>query len=203
MSGEHLVAENGGTDRMSDVQYQNEPTSHWLSALGSEVESVQKDAVQALRRIGAPAVPELIQALQNENWRLRNQAAVALGTIGAEARDAIPALTGLLGAQDKYIRSNAAVALGRIGREASTAVPALTEALKDKDEDVRGEAAAALGRMGPQAKASIPALVELLKDGHKAVRKQAAGALKAIEPETATRLLGLRARLSRWFERSR
>ena len=88
-----------------------------------EEEPAQQEAVAALSRLGPRAVPELINALKDDDWQIRNQAAVVLGTIGPEAKAAVPALIDVLGEEDKYFRSHAAVALGKIGREARAAVP--------------------------------------------------------------------------------
>src|SRR5262245_44563534 len=98
------------------------------------------------------SIAGLIEALQDGDFQIRNEAAVALGELGPEASESVPALTRALEAEDKYLRSHAAAALGKIGPAAGTAVPALTRALKDKDEDVRGDAAAALGHIGVQAR---------------------------------------------------
>jgi HEAT repeat protein len=135
---------------MAEAQHQGHPVTYWLKLLGSDEEPAQQAAVEALSRLGQAAVPELIRALKDEDWQVRNQAAVALGVIGPEARAAVPALSELLQDEDKYLRSNAATAVGKLGREARSAVPELTKAVKDRDEDVRQNAAAALGRIGPE-----------------------------------------------------
>jgi NADH dehydrogenase len=161
------------------------PVSYWLGLLASEQEPAQQEAVAALSRLGQAAVPELITALKDSDWHIRNQAAVALGAIGPTAKEAVPALIDVLQEQDKYFRAHGAAALGRIAKEAKAAVPALMKALKDSEEDVRREAAAALGRIGPEAREAIAALVELVQDARKPVRKQAIQALEEIDPEAA------------------
>src|SRR5262245_30705422 len=113
------------------------PVSYWLKQLGSEQESAQQEAVRSLSGQGQAAVPELIKALNDEDWQVRNQAAVVLGVIGPDAKAAVPPLIEVLQNEDKYLRRNGAVALGKIGPEAKAAVPALIKVLKDKDEDVR------------------------------------------------------------------
>jgi hypothetical protein len=49
-----------GKSDMAEPRNQDKPASYWLNALGNKDEAVQEEAVQALRRIGRPAVPELI-----------------------------------------------------------------------------------------------------------------------------------------------
>src|SRR5262245_7620930 len=115
---------------MSEVQYQGKPLSYWLTSLGSGDQTSPPEAVQALRSLGPTAVPDLIKALEDDDWQVRNQAAVALGVIGPEAKAAVPALITVLQAEDKYLRSNGVTALGKLGQEAKAAVPALTAALK-------------------------------------------------------------------------
>src|SRR5262245_27068730 len=168
---------------MSEIQHQGHPLTYWLKLLGSEEEPAQQEAVEALSRLGQTAVAELIKALKDDDWQVRNQAAVALGAIGPEAKAAVPALIDVLQEEDKYFRSHGAVALGKIGREARAAVPALIKALKDKEEDVRREAAAALGRMGSEAREAVADLVELLKDPRIPVRNGPGGANR--QPEVA------------------
>src|SRR5262249_5198544 len=123
--------------RTVEAQAVAPPVSYWLSLLGSDEEPAQQEAVGALSRLGQAAVPELIGALNDDDWQVRNQAAVVLGAIGPEAKAAVPALIDVLQDDDKYFRSHGAVALGQIGREARVAVPALRKALKDPEEDVR------------------------------------------------------------------
>jgi HEAT repeat protein len=129
---------------MSEAQDQGKPIKEWLKSMESGAEGADREALQVLKRMGPAAVPDLIQALKDQDWQVRNQAAVALGVIGPEAKTAVPALIDALQAEDKYLRSHAATALGQIGREAGAAVPALTSALQDKEEDV-GSASSGLG----------------------------------------------------------
>ena len=75
-------------------------------------------AARALARIGGASVPRLVQALAEEDWYPRANAAWALGEIGPEAREAIPALEALARDedQDEEVRQAAAEALEKIRR---------------------------------------------------------------------------------------
>jgi HEAT repeat protein len=55
---------------------------------------VHRYAAEALVKIGEPAVPALTKALRDKDneWTVRQSAALALGAMGLEARDAVPAL---------------------------------------------------------------------------------------------------------------
>jgi NADH dehydrogenase len=168
-----------------DAPVGDRPVSYWLGLLAREEEPAQQEAVAALSRLGPAAVPKLIDGLKDDDWQIRNQAAVVLGTIGPAAKAAVPALVDALQDEDKYLRTHAAGALGKIGPDAKAAVPALIRALRDNEEDVRREVAAALGHIGPDAKEALPALVELFNDPRKPVRKQAIQAAEEIDPEVA------------------
>jgi HEAT repeats len=89
----------------------------------------QETAADALGRIGAPAVPALMQALQSSDSDVRARAADVLGRMGSDARDAVPELIRLLDDPDERIRRIAARALGRIGPSAGEAVPGLMRSL--------------------------------------------------------------------------
>jgi HEAT repeat protein len=71
-------------------------------------------AVKTLIVLGATAVPVLIEALESGNRVAGENAARALGQIGAEARSAIPALTQALQDEHGWVREEAAGALAKI-----------------------------------------------------------------------------------------
>jgi len=91
--------------------------------------SEQEAATDALGRIGAAAVPALLQALQNPDKSVRLKAIDVLARMGAGASDAVPQLIGLLDDPDPAIRKAAARTLGHIGPAAKDAVPALMRTL--------------------------------------------------------------------------
>jgi ABC-type multidrug transport system fused ATPase/permease subunit len=105
---------------------------------------VRRAAAEALEKIGPPAVPALIQALQDEYGWVREAAAKALEEIGPPA---VPALIQALQNEKWWVRHAAAWALGQIGDRQATL--ALTQALRDEKEEVRWAAAEALMRLTP------------------------------------------------------
>ena len=140
-------------------------------------------AARCLESIGSeakPAIPLLIELLNDEDKHVRDAAADALGAIGPAAKAAVPALAQLLKDGDWPIRRVAATALGKMGPEARPAIPALMEMLKATRWIERSEAASALGKIGSDAKPAVPALEALLKDENKGVRKAARDALNSI-----------------------
>jgi HEAT repeat protein len=89
----------------------------------------QEAAADALGRIGQPAVPELVAALQNPNAAIRLKGVEVLGRMGPEAAPAVPELIKLLDDPDERIRKATARTLGQIGPAAKEAVPALVRTL--------------------------------------------------------------------------
>ena len=98
---------------------------------------VRKNSViqrSVLRGIGDERTVEpLIQALKDENWSVRAEAASALGTIGDEK--AVKSLIRALKDENWSVRAKAASALGMIGDE--KAVESLIQVLQDTNEDTR------------------------------------------------------------------
>jgi HEAT repeat protein len=140
-----------------------------LAALRDADWRVCRAAAWALGEIGAPAVPGLLAALRDESWQVREAAAEALGEIGAPV---VPGLLAALGDTNADVREAAAAALGKIGDAA--AVPGLLAALGDADADVREAAAWALRKIGDAA--AVPGLLAVLRDADADVREAAAKA---------------------------
>jgi HEAT repeat protein len=95
---------------------------HAVSALPALVSAMWTGDVRrrafagvALARIGAAAVPSVIQLLSHPSADVRTKAAHVLGKIGPEAAAAASALTVALGDRDETARREAEMALGLIG----------------------------------------------------------------------------------------
>lgn len=69
----------------------------------------------ALSKIGAPAVPQLVEALESENTNIRRHCARLLGRIGDSSSTA--ALRKLLQDENQAVRSEASIALSKIAKE--------------------------------------------------------------------------------------
>jgi hypothetical protein len=111
------------------------PAEH-SSVLPLDAWTEQQAAADALGRIGPPAVPPLVAALESSDPQTRLRAAEVLARMGSDAKDAVPALTRLLDDPDEEIRKAATRALGQIGPAAEEAVPALVRALLESDSPV-------------------------------------------------------------------
>ncbi|HUX08969.1 MAG TPA: HEAT repeat domain-containing protein [Acidobacteriota bacterium] len=120
------------------------------------------------------AVEPLIEALGNENTKIRRAAAYVLQYINGP--DAVEPLTDALNDRCRKVKQHAALALGDIGD--CSVVEALAGTLNDEIEEVRISSAEALGRLGdPEA---LDSLVEALGDDSFRVRREAAEALGKI-----------------------
>ncbi|MFP4057659.1 MAG: HEAT repeat domain-containing protein [Candidatus Brocadiia bacterium] len=138
-----------------------------------------KLAAESLARIGQRAAEPLIEVLSDENEKVRQHAALALG--GIKAAEAVPGLIPLLEDEVGEVRAEAAKALGRIGDR--RAVEALIQALGDPSSAVRKEAAWALGEIkDPRA---VDALIERLGDSMPHVSEVAEWALDQIRDPRA------------------
>jgi HEAT repeat protein len=153
------------------------------------IELVQESLIGKTNHLvgdGAAAVeevPELIKALNDENARVRLEAAEDLGLVGPPAAAAVPALLKLMEPEaDPLVRVAAAKAVARIDPKNKTAVPLLIEALKDKAGKVQKMAAESLGDLGPESQAAVAALVKAAKDSDPTVSWAAIDALGQIGP---------------------
>lgn len=79
------------------------------------------NAMSKLGKMGekaSAAVPDLLKALENENWALRVNAAEALGRICADADRVVPALVKALKDEYSNVRIYAGIALASFGERA-------------------------------------------------------------------------------------
>jgi HEAT repeat protein len=146
---------------------------------------VRKRAVESLVRIGTPAVEPLISALKDENWQIRDGAAVVLGKI-KNVRAVEPLIVTL---KDKVseVQKSVVSALGEI--KDTRAVEPLIDILKNDATFywVREKAAEVLGKI-KDARAVEP-LITALNDKDWQVRNSAVEALGKIKDTRAVKPL--------------
>jgi HEAT repeat protein len=147
----------------------------------------QWEAVEALSRIGEPAIEQLLLALQRKSQKLRIGVARALGKIGGPK--AVTALLAIIQNKDenRHVRDAAAIVLGETGDP--RVVAALQMALQDEDELVRAAAVWGLGPIGGIQ--SMAGLLTALRDKHPDVRMAAAAVLGKIGDPRATAQLSV------------
>ncbi len=113
---------------MVEAASQGEKIQSLITALGGESQDARWGAVQALGKIGKPAVPALIEVLGSESVTVNSYAGMALGQIGEPA---IPALLEALGDESLDVRNYALSALSQISTpEAVKAVEEYKNSLK-------------------------------------------------------------------------
>jgi HEAT repeat protein len=117
-----------------------------------EDHNVQREAGEALGKIGPEAIPALAKALQNNQYFVRRMSALALGETGVAA--AVESLIKALQDGERNVRWITSVALGKIGPAAKEAIPALTKALQDEYYQVRWNATRSLWLIRTGAKES-------------------------------------------------
>lgn len=130
-------------------------------------ERFHKAVVGALADIGEGAVPDLLDALHHEDWRVRRAAIDALRRIGA---DPVPTLLEALQDKNPDVRSHAAWNLGQLRDQ--RAISSLTNALLDPE--VRGWAISALSKIGSDP---LPGLLQLFYRSEADTRRAIADAL--------------------------
>ncbi len=109
--------------------------------------NVRLEIVQAFGKIGdIAAIPELIQAIGDENEEIRIKASYALGELGTPAIAPLQAL--LAKPQPLEKAYHAVAALGHIG---PSALPALRAMLRSTSDKIRQKTVEALKQIGPPA----------------------------------------------------
>lgn len=138
-------------------------------------------AATALRKIGPPAAPALLDAMNDESMAVRLLATVNVGLVRPPQTHAVRALLKALQDESKDLRFAAVVGLAGMGPAAADAVPALVNAIENDTLEIKLVAATALGQIGPKAKASIPALQKLSQSREHVLREVAEKALGKIQ----------------------
>ncbi len=130
------------------------------------------------------AIPLLIDALNDKNPEVRDEALDAIAPMGPSAKDAAPALIEALRSKEfSKLRTKIVRVLGCIGPAAKAAVPDLLELLKEGDVDLRNWTMGALGGIGTSANAAVPEILKVAQGKNKGDRCIAIRALGGIGPD--------------------
>ncbi len=144
-------------------------------------------AAKDLGRLGwlaRDAMPALVKALDDDDGKVREAAAHAIGLMGPEA---LPTLVEMLRHDDKYVRRHAVWALGKLGPLARSALHDLCLALKDSDPRTASGAAQSLGSLGSDGGDAVPSLAEAMRGTNIVLCRLASKALSQIgAPALAT-----------------
>jgi HEAT repeat protein len=161
----------------------------------SKWDSTKAKAVYALGNIGLPAVPFLVELLEDPDYKLRRSVIMALARMGPRAKSVIPCLlTQLesLSVTDRievpkaihridptdqraairlshdeipWVRMQVAEELGNLGPMVENASAVLIQMLQDENDDVQSTAVRALIWFGPRARDAVPTLRTVLREG--------------------------------------
>jgi hypothetical protein len=93
-------------------------TRHWTE---------RETAIDALRRIGPQALPNLVELLHGPDPIERELSARAIALMGPEAKAAVPDLVAALSDSDPDVRKNVMRAIGQMGPDAASAIPVLVQ----------------------------------------------------------------------------
>lgn len=155
-----------------------EQINNFIGRLGDKSKRIRRNAEKELVMMGCQAVGPLIDALEDENWRVRWRAVNALGKIGdpSAINPLIKSFSDCLS-----IQIIAAIALRNIGKP--VVVGPLICALEDSGWEIREGAAMALGKTGD--KTAVEPLIRSLSDDCASVRQRAVIALGEIGDHSA------------------
>jgi len=101
-----------------------------------KVDGLRWKTVEILQRMGKealPALPELTQALKDENKHVRYFAAKSIMQFEEDGAEAVPSLIPLIDDDHDSAREFAIKALGKIGAASAPALPALRKALRHEE----------------------------------------------------------------------
>jgi HEAT repeat protein len=140
-----------------------------VQALESPWNSIRRNAVIALARLGEPAIQSLVLALGSEHEDVRG---VASEMLVDQGRLAVKPLVIALRSSNEGTRAAASETLVALGE---LAIPALIACLSDTDVSVRLNAIGALGQLGD--KRAVEPIASMLQDAVPAVRRSAAEVL--------------------------
>jgi HEAT repeat protein len=134
-------------------------------------------AVQTLGKIGADAVPVLVDALADKNVDVRQNAAMALAPLRISDKMVVLALAHAVHDSDQKVRQQSLQALQLLGTGAKLAAPKLIAALKDSDGPNRLQILNVLQGLGEGEKETLQVAAGLLKDANAQVRQSAVNLL--------------------------
>jgi len=133
----------------------------------------------------APAVPALIETLEDDRPDVRREAILALAEIGPAAAPAVPALAEALDCEINAVP--ATYALGRIGEVPDEVEAKVKRNVRSSDRVLSAASLWALAKMHPDdeslVRRTVRRLAELLKDENERFRTAAAEALVDLDPD--------------------
>ncbi len=176
--------------------YRGVPLAGYVRELARATPAARPAILRAIGAFGAdaaPAVNDVVKALDDSDAGVRSAAVWALSQMGAGSGPAVAALERSLSDPNLPVRSLSAAALRSMGPNAVKAMPGLVKALDDSSPSVRALAADALGNIGPGARPVVETLSRHLMQTTEVVfvLRSVAAALGNIGPAAASALPAL------------
>jgi HEAT repeat protein len=157
--------------------------------------AVVEAAIEAIRKIGKPALPVLWEGVRGDNERSRLFAVECLDYFDSDWHPPVVELLKAAQHEDMYVRKTALELLENVKNKPKNCLPVLLECLNDKEADVRGTAIDRLDEMRPEAREVMSALRTAIGDTEPWVRYRAldmaghyGAQAKPIVPELMKRL---------------
>jgi uncharacterized protein (TIGR02996 family) len=158
-----------------------------------DVRSRVADTVRQMTKPPAGAIPELLLALEDDDYHVGIAAAGALAAMGAEG---FQQLASRLADANKQTRQRASSTLAYSEPLPVAILPALLAAAKKPGAEMRKDMAHALGNVVPHAKEALAALVKFLDDKNAEVRQHALEGLGRFGAEAHSALPQIARRLA-------
>ncbi len=114
------------------------------------------NALSAIEKEPQQIIGRLMEALDDQDWEVRQSAGVALGKIGPDAKNAVPKLFSML--RSELDKGYADSSLKEINTAPIEAIPMLIEKIESDDRREAFYAVSLLGKIGPPAAESLPKL---------------------------------------------
>jgi HEAT repeat protein len=152
-----------------------------IEALDDSDPAVREAAHDTLSAIDTP-VPALLEALKHKSANVRAGAADLLGSVDPGASGVLSHLTDASKDADATVREHALTSLGQLARKDQRALPPLIDGLQDREPKVRCSVLSWIANLGIKGKASLPKLLKAMKDPDPDVRYAAAGAIAKVGP---------------------
>ncbi|WP_375769555.1 HEAT repeat domain-containing protein [Archangium gephyra] len=168
---EKELAEPGVRERLR--AFAREP--RMLELLRSKDGRIQRVAIEALGALGGESVQAHVAVLIDclRSLDVRQEAAKALGNMGAAASAQAPLIANLLEDKDEDLRQKAVEVLVKLGAEAGAQAPLIANLLQHEDPFIRWKAAEALVKLGAAASAQAPLIANLLQHEDSRLRWEA------------------------------
>ena len=188
-----IAGETGYEGRLRDEIISKMPEWWWAGDIFSEIFSedvriniwiwewypwgeLWRDAVIAMD-YPRSVLSDLVEVLEDEDWRVRYAAVELLDLLGIKDRDVVMKIVEKLEHKDSNVRSAAVDALGKLGIRDRDVVMKIVDRLEDEDWGVQREAVEALGKLDIRDRDVVMKLVEKLEHKDSWVRGAAVEAL--------------------------